>query len=63
MNKSLHFPNCFYRVAFKDYDFTVTEECQALSWFSPAELPNILLDGQMLELPNHFRLEDFTEDF
>lgn len=52
-----------YRVEFENLDFTPTEECQELGFFSKDELKGIELNGQTNGLLSLFDPEDFKGAF
>lgn len=52
-----------YRIEFKDFKFTPTEECEAIQFFSKEELQNIDLAGQTNELAQIFNTDDFKQPF
>lgn len=52
-----------YRVEFVDLDFTPTEECEAISFFSKTQLGEIELNEQTTGLLGVFQPEDFKEPF
>lgn len=52
-----------YRVEFEDLNFTKTEECQELEFFSKDEIGSLNLNGQMKPLPEIFNPEDFSGVF
>lgn len=52
-----------YRIEFKNLDFTPTQECESIGFFSREELKNIPLVGQTNELAQIFNPEDFEKPF
>ncbi len=50
-----------YRVEFEHLDFTPTDECEEIKFFSPEELAGIRLSGQTKRLPEFLDLADFTD--
>ncbi len=52
-----------YRVEFEDLNFTPSEECEEIAFFSKEELGSIELAGQSNDLLTIFNPEDFKESF
>lgn len=52
-----------YRVEFENLDFTPSDECESLEFFSPEKLAGIALSGQTNALLTIFDPKDFTEPF
>jgi 8-oxo-dGTP diphosphatase len=52
-----------YRIELESLDFTPTEECTTLGFFSKEELQNIELNGQTTKLSSIFNPEDFEDSF
>ncbi len=52
-----------YRVEFENLDFTPSDECEAIEFFSKDELQNVKLCGQAQKLAEIFNPEDFSEPF
>lgn len=52
-----------YRVEFEDLDFISTKECEAIEFFSKAELQDLEFAGQVIELITIFNPDDFRESF
>lgn len=51
-----------YQVEFADLNFTPTEECQEIKFWSQADLQNLDSDGQIAPLPGMFNPVDFAND-
>ncbi len=49
-----------YKVSFKDLNFTPSEECAEIAFFTPDEIKTLDLDGQMKDLLTYFNPEDFA---
>ncbi|MEK7642739.1 MAG: NUDIX hydrolase [Patescibacteria group bacterium] len=52
-----------YRIEVEDLNFTPTEECETIDFFSKEQLQNLELADQANELKELFNPEDFKEDF
>ena len=52
-----------FRIEFKNLDFTPTDECEEIRFFSAEELCTIELCGQTKDLPGIFDPADFSEAF
>lgn len=52
-----------YRIDFENLDFTPTDECAEIGFFSKEEMKTIKLHGQTNELLDIFDPKDFTEPF
>jgi ADP-ribose pyrophosphatase YjhB (NUDIX family) len=52
-----------YRVEFEDLNFTSTEECEAIDFFSKENLRTLKLNGQIKKLVEIFNPDDFKEPF
>jgi len=52
-----------YRVEFEDLDIAPSKECEAIEFFSLAELQTLDLGGQMTPLATFFNPADFVEPF
>ncbi|MFA7252661.1 MAG: NUDIX hydrolase [Candidatus Paceibacterota bacterium] len=52
-----------YRIDFEDLNFTATDECEAIEFFSKEDLKTIELCGQTNELADIFDPKDFEELF
>lgn len=52
-----------YRIKFEHLNFTPTDECREVGFFSKEELKDISLDGQMGPLVGYFNPEDFKQPF
>ena len=52
-----------YRVEFENLDFTPSEECEDIKFFSKEELDTVKLNGQTNELRRIFNPNDFSEPF
>lgn len=52
-----------YRVEFKGLDFTPSEECTEIRFFTEEEIKQLGLSGQMTPLPEFFKAEDFKDPF
>lgn len=52
-----------YRIELKDLNFTPSEECEEIGFFSKDEMESMQLGGQMTELPRIFNPADFKDNF
>ncbi|MES2006805.1 MAG: NUDIX hydrolase [Patescibacteria group bacterium] len=52
-----------YRVEFENLDFTATDECEAIEFFSKEDLYKTQLSGQTKEFADIFNPEDFKGEF
>lgn len=52
-----------YRIKFENLDFTPTEECEEIGFFSKDELLNLNLSGQMTPFVGIFDPNDFKDPF
>ncbi|MDD5165531.1 MAG: NUDIX hydrolase [Candidatus Pacebacteria bacterium] len=52
-----------YRIELESLNFTPSDECEAIDFFSKEELKTINLNGQTTELADIFNPEDFKDSF
>lgn len=52
-----------YQIELKDLDIVISDECEAVEFFSPPELQNLRMSGQLSHIKDRFNPADFKDLF